>query len=95
MTPANAIRILNQEVLQLYRALGEMFIPISYSGHPYVIAFTKVLTDMAHVVAAMVGFEMPKIDYSSLENGSHTATEAVDEVTDSIKRFGSVRASTS
>ena len=92
MTPANAIRILNQELLQLYRALGEMFIPIVIQAIPYVIAFTKVLTDMAHVVAAMVGFEMPKIDYSSLESDSHTATEAVDEVTDSIKRLQRVTA---
>lgn len=92
MTPANAIRILNQELLQLRRALGEMFIPIVIQAIPYVIAFTKVLTDMAHVVAAMVGFEMPKIDYSSLESGSDTATEAVDEVTDSIKRLQRVSA---
>ena len=47
ITPANAIRILEQQILQLRRALGEALIPVLIELIPYVIAGTKVITNMA------------------------------------------------
>lgn len=65
-TPANAFRILNQQILMFRRALGDMMIPIIIKVLPYVQAFVKVLTDAARALAALFRFELPLIDYSGL-----------------------------
>src|SRR5690606_30685468 len=50
-TPANAFRILNQQLLQFRRALGDMLIPILMKILPYLQAFVKLLTDAARALA--------------------------------------------
>ena len=66
-TPANAMRILNQQLLLFRRELGNMIIPILMKILPYLQAFVKVITDAARALAAFFGFELPLIDYSGLE----------------------------
>lgn len=79
MTPANAMRILQQQVTQLSRALGNILIPIITTLLPYVQAFVMVLTEAAQLIANFLGFELPTIDYSGadfsgISQGADTAT---------------------
>lgn len=85
ITPANATRILSQQMQQLTRALGNMFIPILIKVIPYVQAFVMVLTQAAQAVANFLGFELPVIDYSSV-SGLGSAVNSVDDgLTDATK----------
>ena len=52
-TPANAIRILNQQMVQMKRALGDMIIPVLIEVLPYLQAFVTLLTESARAMAAM------------------------------------------
>ena len=90
MTSANALRVLEQQILQLKRALGEALIPVLIEFIPYVIAGTKVITNMARAIAAMMGFELPEIDYTGLEAiryGADEATDGLDNTTESLKKL--------
>lgn len=95
ITPANALRILNQQVVQLKRALGDMIIPVLIQIIPYVQAFVKVITNAARAIASLFGFEIPKIDYSGLEglkSGAEAAEGAVGDTTDAVKKLQSATA---
>ena len=60
ITPANAIAVYWNNRSQL-DVLGSL-IPVLIEFIPYVIAGTKI-TNMARAIAAMMGFELPEIDY--------------------------------
>ena len=45
-----------------------MIIPLLIQIVPYVQAFVQVLTEAAHWVANLFGFELPVIDYSGLDD---------------------------
>lgn len=95
ITPANALRILNQQLVQLRRALGNMIIPLLITIIPYVQAFVRVLTEAANMIANLFGFELPKIDYSGLEglkSGAEAAEGAVGDTTDAVKKLQSATA---
>lgn len=85
ITPANAIRILQQQITQLSRAIGSLFIPILIKVIPYVQAFVKVLTSAIQTIASFFGFQMPEIDYSGMENLSAGASGASDSLDDAAK----------
>lgn len=84
VTPANAMRILSQQILQMRRALGNVVSCIITQMIPYVQALVIVLTRAATSLASMMGFEMPKIDYSSNMDGLASAT---DEATESVQKL--------
>lgn len=89
-TPANAIRILNQQIVQLRRALGNMLIPILQQVIPWVQAFVEVLTEAAQAIANFFGFELPTIDYSGLEGvagGATDASDALDDAAEAAKKL--------
>lgn len=75
-TPANAMRILNQQITQLSRALGNLLIPFLQIVIPYVQAFVVVLTEAIQAIANLVGFTLPEIDYSGLDGVTSGATDA-------------------
>ncbi len=90
MTPANAIRILEQQFLQLKRALGEMLIPVLTQILPYFIALTRVVTDLSKAVATALGFELPQIDYSGVNDMRESigdVGDTADDATDSLKKL--------
>ncbi len=78
MTPANAMRILDGQIKQLTRALGNLFIPILIEVIPYVIAFVRVLTTAIQALATLFGFELPTIDYSGLEDAGGAVGDLED-----------------
>jgi hypothetical protein len=89
-TPANALRILNQQFLLLRRALGDMFIPLLMKIVPYVQAVVQALTELANWVANLLGFELPKIDYSGLEGIGFAAddvAEGLEDATDAANKL--------
>lgn len=89
-TPANALRILNQQITQLSRALGNLLIPLLQQIIPWVQAFVEVITEAIQALAVLFGFELPTIDYSGLDGVSVGASEAEDAIggaTDAAKKM--------
>ena len=87
-TPANAMRILNQQITQLSRALGNLLIPLLQQIIPWVQAFVEVITDAIQTLAIFFGFELPTIDYSGLDGvtaGASSAEDAIGGATDAAK----------
>lgn len=70
-SPANSMRILEQQIIQLKRALGNMLIPIIMETIPYITALVRCITDGANAIASLFGFELPKFDYSSIEDANN------------------------
>lgn len=95
VTPANALRIFNMEITRLKRAIGQMLIPLVQMALPYLQAFTELLIMGANALAALLGYEPPKIDYSSLdarplgaiEDGYAGIDDAAQGATKSAKEF--------
>lgn len=90
--PANQTRILKAQLEQLARAIGNIFIPLLNKVIPYLIAATKVLTEMVSSVASLVGFEMPEVDYSGVDTvvtGGEDASDALDDASESAKKLKS------
>ena len=79
-TPANALRILNQQITQLSRALGNLLIPLLQQIIPWVQAFVEVITEAIQALAVLFGFELPEIDYSGLDGVTSGATDAEDAI---------------
>lgn len=89
-TPSNAIRILNQQITQLTRALGNMLLPILQVIIPWVQAFVEVLTEAAQAIANLLGFTLPTIDYSGLDGvsaGASSAEDALSGASDAAKEM--------
>ena len=89
-TPANAMRILNQQITQLSRALGNLLIPLLQQIIPWVQAFVEVITEAIQALAVLFGFELPTIDYSGLDGvsvGASEAEDAIGGVTDAAKKM--------
>lgn len=84
LTPANAMRILQGQIIQLKRALGNIFIPILLKVLPYIQAFVVALTELANRFAVWVGFKMPKIDYSTPVTGIGAAVDQADNYSNSL-----------
>ena len=89
-TPANAMRILQQQVTQLSRSLGNLLIPFLQEIIPWIQAFVEVLTDAVNRLAELVGFELPQIDYSGvggLASSGDEAAEALDGAAKAAKEL--------
>lgn len=90
MSPANALRIVNMQLTQLERAMGNAILPLLMEILPYAQAAVMVLTDAINKLAVLFGFELPEIDDSSLgglKSGAEDATGAVDETTEAVKEL--------
>jgi predicted translin family RNA/ssDNA-binding protein len=91
ITPANSLRILNAQLTQMKRALGNVISVIAVQFIPYVQALVEIIKDAANALANFFGFELPKIDYSSLGGGFSSEFEDAEEnlggVSDKIKKI--------
>ena len=90
-SPANALRILNQQIVQLSRAIGNLVIPILIKVIPYVRAFVEVLTEVIQALALLVGWELPKWDSndwsSNITGGFEGIGTSADDAADSVKKL--------
>lgn len=92
MSPANAMRVFGEQVTQLTRALGNLFIPILSKVLPYVQAFVEVLTEAIQRAAEFLGFVLPNIDDSGLDGAAggfedmEEGIEGAEEAAKELKR---------
>lgn len=92
VTPANALRILNAQLTQMKRALGNIISVLVAEFIPYVQATVRVITDAANAIATFFGFELPTIDYSGLDTGGFAddledAEDATSGTADTLKKI--------
>lgn len=87
ITPANSLRILNAQLTQMKRALGNVISVLVVQFIPYVQAMVEIVADAANALAKLFGFELPEIDYSSLGSGFEDAEESLDGVSGKVKKI--------
>lgn len=86
ITPANALRVLQQQFTLLARAVGNIFIPILTATIPYIMLITQALTALANMIAKFFGFALPKVDYSSLSDGLGGVSSGIGDIGGSAKK---------
>ena len=86
-SPANAIRVLNQQITQFGRAIGSVLLPVIVQVLPYIQAFTSLLTDLISKFAVFVGFTMPEWDNKDWSSGFDGAADSVDDTTKAVKKL--------
>ena len=79
------MRILNQQITQLQRAVGNLLLPAVQVIIPYVQAFVEVLTEGIQALAVFFGFELPTIDYSNMDNAASSAGDIATGLDDATK----------
>ena len=82
ISPANAIRVLQQQFALLGRAIGRMFIPFVMKAIPYVMALTQILTDLANRIATFFGYKIADIDYSSIKDMTIDISDGIEDIGD-------------
>lgn len=90
ITPANAMRILNAQITQMKRALGNIVSVLVVKFIPVLQVVVNWLTVAAQRVADLLGFQLPEIDYSGLDMSSSFAddlAEGLDESNDEAKKL--------
>lgn len=87
IAPANALRILKEQFTLLARAIGNMVLPVIMQVLPYVSLLTQALTALANRIANFFGFELPDIDYSSLDGISAGIEDIGDGATATGKKL--------
>ena len=78
--PANQMRILNAQVTQLGRTLGNFFIPLLNKVLPYAIASVKVLREVLDVFLDLLGIELADVDF-----GKGSITSTTEEITSNLE----------
>ena len=82
--PANQLRVLQAQVTQCARALGNIFIPALNAILPYAIALAKVIRLIASEIAAFFGFELPEVDYSGITAGADAVAGSAADTEDGL-----------
>ena len=72
-SPANQMRILNEQWERLNRAVGNVFLPILETVLPYLNAIVMVLTEIINMIATLIGYNQE--DYNYLNGVSDSAIE--------------------
>lgn len=86
-SPANAMRILKQQITEMGRALGTVLLPAITQMLPWIQAFVSLLTDAIKALATFVGFTMPEWDSKSWEKSGENIEEAIGGATAAAKEF--------
>lgn len=80
--PANQLRILQAQVTQAARAIGNIFIPALNAILPYAIAVVQVIREIADAIANLAGFKLTEVDYSGVSSAAVGAGELADNLGD-------------
>jgi len=75
---ANQTRIMKEQWQRLSRAIGNVFYPILEKVLPYLNAILMVLTEIFNLIASLMGYEMPKFDYSGLAGASDAVSDLIE-----------------
>lgn len=84
--PANQLRVLQAQVTQCARALGNIFIPALNAVLPYAIALAKVIRLVANSIANFFGFKLPEVDYSSITAGTSAVGDMANGLDNANKK---------
>ena len=84
-TPANAMRILNAQITQLKRALGNIVSVVATKVIPIFQVFVQLCTRAANALANLLGFKLPEIDYSGVDYGVEGAEDLADGLDSAAK----------
>lgn len=86
--PANQLRILQAQVEQATRALGNLFLPILKAILPYAIALAKAIRMVAEIIAGFFDVSIPEFDMGTDAIGgvASGAGEAADGLGDASKK---------
>ena len=88
--PANQLRILQAQVTQAARAIGNIFIPALNAILPYAIAVVQVIREIADALANLVGFKLAEVDYSGVNSaavGAGTLADNLDNAAGAAKKL--------
>lgn len=80
--PANQLRILQAQLTQAARAIGNIFIPALDAILPYAIAVVRVIREIANALANLAGFKLTEVDYSGVNSAAVGAGSLADNLDD-------------
>lgn len=80
--PANQLRILQAQLTQAARAIGNIFIPALNAILPYAIAVVQVIREIANALANLAGFKLTEVDYSGVNTAAVGAGSLADNLDD-------------
>ena len=80
--PANQLRILQAQLAQAARAIGNIFIPALNAILPYAIAVVQVIREIANALANLAGFKLTEVDYSGVNSAAVGAGSLADNLDD-------------
>lgn len=80
--PANQLRILQAQLTQAARAIGNIFIPALSAILPYAIAVVQVIREIANALANLAGFKLTDVDYSGVNSAAVGAGSLADNLDD-------------
>lgn len=80
--PANQLRILQAQLTQAARAIGNIFIPALNAILPYAIAVVQVIREIANALANFAGFKLTDVDYSGVNSAAVGAGSLADNLDD-------------
>lgn len=82
VAPANQLRILQAQLTQAARAIGNIFIPALNAILPYAIAVVQVIREIANALANLAGFKLTEVDYSGVNSAAVGAGSLADNLDD-------------
>lgn len=80
--PANQLRILQAQLTQAARAIGNIFIPALNAILPYAIAVVQIIREIANALANLAGFKLTEVDYSGVNSAAVGAGSLADNLDD-------------
>lgn len=80
--PANQLRILQAQLTQAARAIGNIFIPALNAILPYAIAVVQVIREIANALGNLAGFKLTDVDYSGVNSAAVGAGSLADNLDD-------------
>lgn len=83
--PANQLRVLQAQVTQAARAIGNIFIPILNSVLPVAIAAAKAIRLVAAAIASLFGYSLPEVSYST---GLSDVASSAGDLSDNLGSAG-------
>lgn len=92
LQPANAVRVMKEQISLLGQAIGRVFIPIIMKLMPYVVALTQILTDFADTVADFFGYKFPVNNNSAVGELKTQIGDIGDEAGKTTKKLNTMLA---
>ena len=87
-SPANQLRIMNEQWERLTRAVGNAFLPLLAKILPYLNAILMVLTEIINSIAALLGYSQDDFDYfDSASAGAWDLDEGLQSAGASAKKL--------